>query len=249
MNRSASAIAKQIEKALEDFRLPAARILNQLTGSQVAPAGGSARGTIQLARDLGGVASAPEVVGLQGRDVSATAPGDGQGLVWDAGASAWAPASIGGSGGMQILSVQADSSSNDGGTPVNATLVPDLTIAIAGSGTARRALVSFSFAYTASHTNHVNLFRDTTIVFPKTGISSFPGTIDAADSVYALGPSDSSPTTYYATLSEYVVHIPGDSAAHDIIVKYSAAISTAATTFYARSLVVKLIYDSDDVTI
>jgi len=155
----------------------------------------------------------------------------------------------GSSGSMQILSVQADSSSNDGGTPVNATLVPGLTITIAGSATARRALVSYSFAYTATHPNHINLFLDTAIVFPKTGIASFPGTTDAGDAVYSLGPSDSSPATYYATLAEYVVAIPGDSASHDIIVKYSAALSTAATTFYARSLVVKLIEDNDDVTI
>jgi hypothetical protein len=171
------------------------------------------------------------------------------GTITDDGGGAATLTMTDGGGGMQILSVQADSSASDGGTPVDATLVPDLTLTIAGSATARRALVSFSLAYTATHVNHVNLFLDTAIVFPKTGIASFPGTTDAADSIYALGPSDSSPATYYATLAEYVVTIPGDSAAHDIIVKYAAALSTAATTFYARSLVVKLIADSGDVTL
>lgn len=162
----------------------------------------------------------------------------------------YTPAGGGGGGGtMEILSVQADSASSDGGTPVSATQVPGLTITVPASGNARRALVSWAFAYTATHPNHINLFLDGAVVFPKTGIASFPGTTDAADSIYPIGPSDSSPTTYYSTLAEYVVTIPGDSAPHTIAVKYSAAMSTAATTFYARSLVIKLIGDSADVTV
>lgn len=206
------------------------------------PAGGLTN-PMTTAEDLivGGASGVPDRLGVGS---------NGDVLTVVAGSVGWAaPAGGGGGGGMQILSVQADSSSSDGGTPTNATLVPDLTITIAGSATARRALVSYSFAYTATHTNHINLFLDSTIVFPKTGIASFPGTTDAADSVFALGPSDSSPATYYATLAEYVVTIPGDSASHDIIVKYNAAANTTATTFYARSLVVKLIADSDDVTL
>jgi hypothetical protein len=52
-----------------------------------------------LAGDVTGPASANTVTKIQGRAVAATAPGDGQGLVWDAAGSTWKPGSVASSGG------------------------------------------------------------------------------------------------------------------------------------------------------
>jgi Concanavalin A-like lectin/glucanases superfamily len=58
----------------------------------------SVEGVVKLARDLGGTALLPNVVGLQGVDVDSTAPTDGQVLTYDGTATKWKPAT-GGSGG------------------------------------------------------------------------------------------------------------------------------------------------------
>jgi len=55
--------------------------------------------THTLAGDVTGDVSSTTVVRLQGRNVSSAAPSDGQALVWDAAASQWKPATVGGGGG------------------------------------------------------------------------------------------------------------------------------------------------------
>ncbi len=52
------------------------------------------RGGIVLARDLGGTAAAPLVVGLQGRNLASTAPTNGQAVVWNAAGSTWEPGDV-----------------------------------------------------------------------------------------------------------------------------------------------------------
>lgn len=49
------------------------------------------RGVMRLRRDLGNNASSPYVVGLQGRNVASSAPGDGQVLTWHSGNNRWQP--------------------------------------------------------------------------------------------------------------------------------------------------------------
>ena len=48
----------------------------------------------QLAGDLGGTISKATVMGLQNRPVSATAPADGQAIIWSASSGTWAPQSV-----------------------------------------------------------------------------------------------------------------------------------------------------------
>jgi hypothetical protein len=64
-----------------------------IAGSKIQNTGASNTGVIQLTRDLGNTATSPYVVGLQGRDVNATAPSDGQVLTWDNDDGYWKPSS------------------------------------------------------------------------------------------------------------------------------------------------------------
>lgn len=98
------AIGNRINKTIEDFwarviserQIPAGSIRDQLQPAQIppAPSDGSNLGGVKLARDLGGTALLPKVIGLQGRDLAATAPADGQALVWDSGVSKWKPGDV-----------------------------------------------------------------------------------------------------------------------------------------------------------
>lgn len=63
-------------------------------GTVVPDATTSAKGILQLARDLGGTAVLPVVVGLQGSDVAATAPANGETLIWSTSNSRWEPGAI-----------------------------------------------------------------------------------------------------------------------------------------------------------
>lgn len=58
--------------------------------NQLPPASSSAQGAVQLAQDLAGSATAPEVAGLQGNPVSSATPTSNQVLTWNG--TAWAPA-------------------------------------------------------------------------------------------------------------------------------------------------------------
>ncbi len=51
-------------------------------------------GVVKLAGDLAGTADAVTVAKVRGRTVAATAPADGEGLVWNAGASQWEPGDV-----------------------------------------------------------------------------------------------------------------------------------------------------------
>jgi len=62
--------------------------------TSVPDADGSTKGILQLTNDLGGTASSPTVTGLQGRDVSSTAPTNGQALVWNNSLSTWEPTTV-----------------------------------------------------------------------------------------------------------------------------------------------------------
>jgi hypothetical protein len=57
-------------------------------------------GLVQLAGDLGNTAISPTVVGLRGRAVDPSAPGDGNVLTWSASQSKWLPAAPGSTGGV-----------------------------------------------------------------------------------------------------------------------------------------------------
>jgi hypothetical protein len=57
----------------------------------VPDASSTTQGTVQLTNDLGGTGSVPVVTGIQDHAISATAPTDGQFLVYDAGATQWQP--------------------------------------------------------------------------------------------------------------------------------------------------------------
>jgi hypothetical protein len=57
-------------------------------------------GIPQVGGDLSGSTTAATVTGLQSRPVANTAPSSGQALVWNATASMWQPAAVGGSGGV-----------------------------------------------------------------------------------------------------------------------------------------------------
>ncbi|HXJ95355.1 MAG TPA: hypothetical protein VMT20_21140, partial [Terriglobia bacterium] len=59
------------------------------TSAQLPAATSSAQGSVQLAQDLSGSATAPKVAGLQGNPVSATAPASNQFLGWSG--TQWAP--------------------------------------------------------------------------------------------------------------------------------------------------------------
>jgi len=59
------------------------------TPAQLPAASSSAQGTVQLAQDLAGTATAPQVAGLQGNPVASTAPTSNQVLTWNG--TAWAP--------------------------------------------------------------------------------------------------------------------------------------------------------------
>jgi len=70
-----------------DYSFP--QISGTIASSQLPNAGGDVSGTL----------TAATVTGLQNRAVAATAPGNGQALVWNSTASAWQPATVSGSGG------------------------------------------------------------------------------------------------------------------------------------------------------
>jgi Repeat of unknown function (DUF5907) len=93
--------------------------------SSSAPAGDCAAGTQLplLAQDLGGTATAPTVVGLQGNPVSNTAPAANQVLTWNG--SAWAPAtpSGGGGGGGTGVGTLFVANPNSGPNPGSTALV------------------------------------------------------------------------------------------------------------------------------
>jgi len=75
-----------------------------LTAADLPSAGSASQGAIQLAQDLGGSASAPKVVGLQGIAVNAVAPSSGQCLTYNSGF--WGPGSCTvGTGGGTVASV------------------------------------------------------------------------------------------------------------------------------------------------
>jgi len=58
--------------------------------------------------DLSGTLTAATVAGIQSRAVSNIAPANGQALVWNAGTSVWAPATISGSGGASMTNQLGD---------------------------------------------------------------------------------------------------------------------------------------------
>lgn len=159
---------------------------------------------------------------------------EGQVLTVASGMPIWSDpiAGSGGSGGGALFySVRSDTPHTDSPTPTTFSVVPDLSVTIPGAGADRTFLVSYAASFTASHPNHFTVFLDSTIVYPKNGLTTY------SDSVYPTsGPSDSTPTTYDSTLANFAVTIPGDAADHVVSVQYTAALSTADTTFYARSL-------------
>ena len=68
-------------------------------GTDVVAVGGSGGGTggsVQLAGDLGGTNTVPEVVGISGIPISGS-PSNGQALTYNSGAGQWQPSSVGGS--------------------------------------------------------------------------------------------------------------------------------------------------------
>lgn len=80
------------DPAAKTVDLASADVTGILPSANMAEADSTDPGTIRLARDIGGTATAPEVIGLQGRDVIATAPADTEVLTWSAGAAKWIPA-------------------------------------------------------------------------------------------------------------------------------------------------------------
>ena len=62
----------------------------------IAAATSSTIGGIQLAGDIDNVATSPQVIGIRGKPVSATAPTDGQLLLYNSGTSTWTPVSLSG---------------------------------------------------------------------------------------------------------------------------------------------------------
>jgi hypothetical protein len=86
--------------------------------SSSAPASDCAAGTQLplLAQDLGGNATAPKVVGLQGNPVSSTAPGSNQVLTWNG--SAWGPATPSNSGTVTSVGLSMPAEFKVSGSPV-----------------------------------------------------------------------------------------------------------------------------------
>ncbi len=72
-------------------------LFGTVTPAQLPAATSSQQGAILLTHDLGGSASSPTVVGLQGNPVASLAPTTGQVLSWNG--SAWAPATAAAGGG------------------------------------------------------------------------------------------------------------------------------------------------------
>jgi Repeat of unknown function (DUF5907) len=70
-----------------------------VTPGQLPAASGTAQGALVLAKDLGGTAASPQVVGLQGSPVAPTPPSNNQVLTWTG--TAWTPQASA-SGGAQI---------------------------------------------------------------------------------------------------------------------------------------------------
>jgi hypothetical protein len=56
-------------------------------------------GLVQLSGDLSNTAASPTVIGLQGRSVASTAPGNGYVLTWSSTGSTWSPQAPSTSGG------------------------------------------------------------------------------------------------------------------------------------------------------
>ncbi len=121
---------------------------------------------IELAGDLSGSTSFPEVIGLQGNPISSEDPGVGQALVWTG--SAWAPRTISGSGGSftpsgdlsgSSLSQQVISLTGDAGVVSVPTASLQFGTTSASAGTLRFPSASSAFIRNSDDTADITLFE------------------------------------------------------------------------------------------
>ena len=104
-NRSGTGVSEQNWRGWAEWAWELTLAVESLGGGGGGPPSGAAGG------DLGGNYPNPDVVKLQGNDVSASAPSAGDVLAWDAGASEWAPSAPVASGAPAFFIF------NPGGTP------------------------------------------------------------------------------------------------------------------------------------
>lgn len=151
---------------------------NSYTGSTNTNLANSSRpGLVQLAGDLSTPVTAPKVTGLQGNDVAATAPTDGQVLTWDATAGNWEPATPGSSSAIN-RSVNTISSSQTAGSSTRTDYVylvsgtTTLTLPTAASNTNRYTVTNTGAnTVTVATTGGQTIIGSTTVTLPLTNMS------------------------------------------------------------------------------
>lgn len=98
----------------------------EVSATKVLRADDARLGNPPVGGDLAGTAASATVARLQGRAVAATAPEDGEGLVWNHAANQWEPGSVAGGAGGDAASLQGNPVATDAPAPGD-TLVWDGT--------------------------------------------------------------------------------------------------------------------------
>lgn len=127
---------------------------------------------------------------------------------------------------VQLFTAKSTTDSSTGfspASPTSDTLVPNMTVTVSASQSARTAVVSSVIVYTKTNDLRFKVYLD--------GVAAISGTNGLARS----GITDAANQSYW-TVAGVVVVIPGDGASHTIDVRAQASGDTGAATFNYRSL-------------
>jgi hypothetical protein len=181
-----------------------------ITSTTISDATTSSKGIVELSGDLGGTASSPTVIGLQGNPVAAGSPSNNQVLTYSSGTGEWtatAPAVsnvAGKTGAVTLAESDITNLTTDLSNKVSAstaTTKGDILAATAASTITRLGAGTDGQVLTAASGQSTGLTWTTPAVGPGNATSSTPGLMQLSGDIGGAGSSATSPEVTSTHLS------------------------------------------------